>query len=142
MAMKSRLRIIFFLVFCLPGLFITGYGAKLAADAMHLASKGSTAPGTIVTYERQGYFGKVGRRLCAVVEFSHAGSTHRFTDDWCNPSPKERPVGSSVKVVFDVGHPSLSRIHTWSALYGKSLFTSVIGAPWLLLGIALVMRVR
>ena len=142
MAMQSRLRIIFFLVFCLPGLFIMGYGAMLAADAVRLASSGSTAPGIVVGYERQGYFGKVGRRLCAVVEFSHEGSTHRFTDDWCNPSPKERPVGSSVKVVFNASHPSLARIHTWGALYGKSLLTSVIGAPWLLLGIALFMRVR
>lgn len=140
--MKSRLRVIFFLVFCLPGLFIVGYGAQQAAGSWRLTRAGLPATGVIVGHERQGYFGRVGRRFCPVVEFSHDGATRRFTDGWCNASPKAHPAGSSVNVVFDAREPSIARIKAWGPLYGKSLFVGVIGAPWLLLGIALVLRVR
>ena len=140
--MQSKLRLFFFLVFFLPGALSVGYALKLLAGAARLTSEGVTASGIIARYDRQENMRRVGRRFCPVVEFSHEGSTHQFTDDWCNKSRKTHPPGSAVDVIFKAGQPSTARINEFMALHGKSLFIGVIGAPFLLLGITLLLRVR
>lgn len=142
MASRRKLQIIFLLVFCLPGLAVLGYALRGAADAHALADTGVSGTGTIIEYERQERRRGVGRRFCPVVEFAHAGASHRFTDGWCNRSQKEFPAGTPVPVVFDAGNPTIARVAGFWPLYGDSLFIAIIGTPWLLLGIALVLRVK
>lgn len=142
MASRLKFRIIFFVIFCLPGLAAIGYSMKLATNALTLSRSGVMETGVVVGYERQENLMRVGRRFCAVVEFPHGGTTHRFTDDWCNRSQEKHPAASSVKVVFSADNPSAARIDEFGALYGKSLMIGAICSPWLLLGIALIVRVR
>ena len=140
--MKLKLRVIFFLIFCLPGLAILGYSAKLAAAAHGLTSTGLTANGTIVDHDRQTRR-RVGQWYCPIVEFFHQGASYRFTDnDDCKQSRHDAPTGSRVEVVFDPAQPSRARVDSFRGLYGTSLLSAAIGLPWLLLGIALVVRVR
>jgi len=141
MPLKQKLRILFFLVFCLPGMAIVGYSGKLAMGAIGLSTSGMTATGRIVDYDRQ-VNRRTSTRFCAVVEFPHDGATYTFTDNWCNESQKKSPVGSSVNVIYEPENPASAHINTFWVLYGKSFFIGLIGTPWLLLGIALVVRVR
>lgn len=142
MASKLKLRTIFFVIFCLPGLLIVGYAAQQVATGLALRGSGLTGSGTIVAYERQENQHRVGRRFCPIVEFAHAGIGYRFTEKWCSTSPKDVPAGSAVDVVFEAGNPAKACIRGIGPLYGKGLFIGAIGTPWLLLGIALVFRVR
>ncbi len=141
MPSRLKLQIIFFLVFCLPGMFVVGYSAKLAASAIALTHSGTTATGHIVGYDRQ-ETRRLNTRFCAVVEFTHNGATYKFTDKWCNKSQQQYPTGSSVSVLFNEENPTSVRINEFWVLYGQSFFIGLIGVPWLLLGIVLVVRVR
>ena len=142
MTLKQKLQIIFFVVFCLPGLAIVGYAVWLSAGAIQLTHSGASAAGVIVEYERQENLRRVGRRFCPVVEFTHGESAYRFTDDWCNKSQDKHPPGSQVGVVFNPDRASQARIHGFAELHGASVIIGVIGAIWLALGIALVVRVK
>ena len=141
---RLKLRMILLLVFCLPGIAIVGYSVKLAASSIELTNSGSFETGVIVKYERPNYRGraKIGSSLCPVIEFQHANMTHTFTDEWCSKSPKDHPVGSRVPVVIAAGSPGTARINAFWELHGASLVSALIGIPWLLIGIALVVRVR
>lgn len=140
--MRLKLLLMFLVVFFLPGLAGVGYAVVHLADAYQRSTSGERATGKIIAYERQTYRSRVGRRFCAVVEFQRAGETIKFTDDWCNTSQAKRPVGSSVNLIYNAEHPEASLIDDFGALYGKNLFIGIIGVPWLLLGIALLVRVR
>ncbi|HET8900102.1 MAG TPA: DUF3592 domain-containing protein [Rhodanobacteraceae bacterium] len=142
MATRRHLQLIFFLVFCVPGMLVVGYAVHLTVSAARFSHAGTTTMGTIVRYDRQEYVGKVGRRFCPVIEFMHDGARHAFTAAWCNKSQKKYPPGSAIAVVFDADHPAAARIDEFWALYANALLSGVIGVPWLLLGIALVVRVR
>jgi hypothetical protein len=140
-----KLRLIFLVVFCLPGMAIVGFAMNLAANAMALTRSGMLQEGVIVKYERPSYRSRkprLGSPLCATVQFQHAGESHSFEDEWCSRSPKTYPIGSSVSVVFNPDAPSEARINRFWELYGSSLMSALIGTPWLLLGMALVIRVR
>lgn len=93
MSTRLKLRMIFLLVFCLPGIAIVGYSVKLAASSIELTNSGSFETGVIVKYERPNYRGraKIGSSLCPVIEFQHANMTHTFTDEWCSKSPRIIP---------------------------------------------------
>lgn len=145
MTTRMKLRMIALLVFCLPGIAIVGYSAKLAVDTMRLTASGLLQTGVIVKYERPRYQGrkpKLGSPLCSVVQFRHEDKSYTFSDDWCSKSPKDHPVGSAVPVVFDPKSPSEARIDRFWELHGASLMSAMIGVPWLLIGIALVVRMR
>lgn len=142
---RLRLQMVFLLVFCLPGVAILGYSMNLAASTMELTRSGLVGTGIVVRYERPRYQGRkvrLGSSLCPVVEFRYHDKSHAFADDWCSKSPGEHPPGSSLSVVFDPGFPEVARINQFWELHGASLVSAAIGAPWLLIGIALVIRVR
>ncbi|MEZ5606716.1 MAG: DUF3592 domain-containing protein [Burkholderiaceae bacterium] len=145
MSRRLKLRMIFLLVFCVPGFAIVGYSIKLAANTLKLTGSGVSQTGIIVKYERPRYQGRkarLGASLCSVVQFNHDGLIHTFTDDWCSKSPKNHPLGSAVPVIFDPGFPANARINHFWELHGASVLSALIGAPWLLIGLALVVRVR
>lgn len=145
MSTRLKLRIIFLLVFCLPGIAIVGYAIKLLANSTELTDSGLLQTGVIVKYERARYQGRkvrIGSSLCSVVQFHYDDKIHTFTDDWCSKSPEDYPAGTAIPVVFDPGSPVKARINHFWELHGASLMSAVIGAPWLLIGIALVIRVR
>lgn len=137
-----KVRIFFLFAFFLPGALSVGYSTILITNTVRLASEGTRSTGIISKYERQENMRRVGRRFCPVVEFSHDGRVHQFTDDWCNKSQKQHPPGSTVNVIFKTSNPANARIDEFMALYGRSLFIGVIGVPFLLLGIVLFFRVR
>lgn len=139
--MKMKLQIIFFIFFFMPGFIATGYATKIAAESFSLKNYGTVTSGVIVQYDRQENMKRVGRRFCPEIEFFYNEVMHRFTDEWCNISQINRPVGTAVSVVFNTNNPSDARINEFMVLYGKSLFVGAIGFPFLLLGIALVLLV-
>lgn len=142
---RLKLRIIFLLVFCLPGVAIVGYAMTLATETMDLIESGLSRTGVVVKYERPRYLArkpKLGSRLCPVVQFRHGDEVHSFVDEWCSRSPAEYPVGSVLPVVFDPEFPERARIDEFWELHGASLMSALIGTPWLLIGIALVIRIR
>ncbi len=140
-----KLRLIFVLVFCLPGIAIVGYAMKQAATVMALTRIGKVQDAVIVKYERPSYTSRkprLGSSLCSLVQFEHEGQSYEFSDDWCSRSPKDYPIGTKVSVVFNPDSPSEARINRFWELYGVSLMSALIGTPWLLLGLALVIRIR
>ncbi|MEZ5538713.1 MAG: DUF3592 domain-containing protein [Pseudomonadales bacterium] len=143
--MRLKLQIIFFLIFCIPGFSIVGYSTKLAWSTMQLAKSGVFETGVIIKYERPTYSSrrpKLGSRLCPAVQFNYQQNHYIFSDSWCVKSPENYPEGSAVPVVFIPDAPSEARINQFWELYGASLISALIGIPWLLIGIALVIRVR
>ena len=138
---RLKLRVIFFLIFCLPGLVAVAVSLQRAADGMALRGSGVVATGTIIGYERTSRR-RIGLRLCPIVRFVHEDASHEFTDPWCNKTPREFPNGTPVNVRFHAADPARARVDDFAALYGASLFIGAIAAPWLLLGIALIVRVR
>lgn len=141
MTRRLKHQIICFLIFCVPGMAALGFSFKLAAEGMALRSSGLSETGAIVGYERQKRRG-LGQRVCPAVGFSHQGANYKFTDGWCNKSPKQFPAGTPVKVVFNAMNPQAARIDEFAPLFAPSLMVGVIAAPWLLLGVALVIRIR
>lgn len=144
MQAKLKLRIIFFVIFCLPGGAIVGYSAQRAMDTFAFTRVAIVTSGTILKYERaksQGGKAKLGRPMCAVLEFSNRGVLYTFSDSWCYQSPKAYPVGTTLPVVFDPNVPTKAFIHQFWELYGSALILALIGLPWLLIGIALIVRI-
>lgn len=143
MSTRLKLKAIFFLVFLLPGVAVVGYALDLAVNAMKLTRSGLHQTGTLVKYERpknQGKKAKIGSSLCSVVQFSYGDKTHEFTDEWCSQSPEDFPPGAVMPVVFDPASPEKARLDMFWVLYGPSLLPFIIGAPWLLIGLALLIR--
>ena len=141
MSMKRQHQIIFFLIFLLPGLLTLAFSLHLALQGIGFARNGQPATAVLVGYERQGRL-RVGHRLCPILEFSHRGSTVRFTDGWCNKTPAEFPEGTRLPVLFDASNPANARINDFASLFATSLIVGVIAVPWLLLGGTLIVRTR
>lgn len=141
MPLKHRLQLFFFLVFFLPGLLSVAYSLTLLAQTARNFSDSGKTRGIIVRYDKQNKR-RLGQRFCPVVAFPHGAGNYQFTDAWCNKSVQDAPPGTAVAVIFKASDPSVASIDEFMALYGKSLFVGVIGAPFLLLGGALLVRVR
>jgi len=145
MPTRLKFKIIFLLIFCLPGVAIVGYSITLVTKTMNLIDSGLLETGVIVKYERPRYQGRKARpgsSLCPVVQYHYSNKAHVFADDWCSKSPENFPAGSVVPVVFDPEFPETARINNFWELHGASLISALIGIPWLLIGIALVIRIR
>jgi uncharacterized protein DUF3592 len=110
---------------------------------IRLLRAGGSAIGIVVDNEESMESGRgaPSRFFFAVVEFTTLqGRSIRFTSE--TGRRVARPKGSSVRVVYDPEDPHDAALATFATLWMASLVTSMFGLPFLVAGLAALIRRR